>query len=248
MLPHHKGTGYKNATGITAFALLLTIWFLWVIRTDGPFGRFVGRPRTEWLDDGRTEVLLDDFSYVDPSGSRWLAPKGSKTDGASIPQRFWSLIGGPYSGKYKYAALIHDVACEERTRTSSDVHRMFYFACRCGGVSKTKAMLMYCAVSCKGPSWIIVDPSDLPAHLAVSMTRPFVIPLPDAPPSKSESLSFLRECEEFLRSRDPDFDELTDFINRRYVSERERQWFEEWKRQERNRARKYEELKKKGSN
>jgi uncharacterized protein DUF1353 len=59
------------------------------------WGRFVGTVKTEWHEDGRTMHLLDNFGYVDGAGNVWTAPKGHKIDGASIPQVFWSFIGGP---------------------------------------------------------------------------------------------------------------------------------------------------------
>ena len=42
----------------------------------------------------------------------WTAPKGAKVDGASIPQLFWTPIGGPFEGKYRYASVIHDTECD----------------------------------------------------------------------------------------------------------------------------------------
>tara|TARA_Y100000310_G_scaffold221436_2_gene223020 strand:+ start:4695 stop:5126 length:432 start_codon:yes stop_codon:yes gene_type:complete len=40
------------------------------------------------------------------------APKGTKTDGASIPRFFWRLIGPPLHADYAPAAVIHDAAYE----------------------------------------------------------------------------------------------------------------------------------------
>ncbi|HEX9305213.1 MAG TPA: DUF1353 domain-containing protein [Thermoanaerobaculia bacterium] len=119
----------------------------------GPFGHFVGTVKTEWIEPDRKMRLLDDFAYVDPSGVEWKAPKGSVVDGASIPQVLWSVVGSPYTGEYRNASVVHDVACEERDRTWQDVHRMFYEACRAGGVGEQKAKLMYAAVYHFGPKW-----------------------------------------------------------------------------------------------
>ncbi len=59
-------------------------------------GYFVGVVKTLWKEDGRNMTLLEDLSYVDPDGLEWKAPAGSTTDGASIPQMAWSIIGGPF--------------------------------------------------------------------------------------------------------------------------------------------------------
>jgi len=119
----------------------------------GPFGHFVGTVKTEWIEPDRKMRLLDDFAYVDPAGVLWEAPKDSVVDGASIPQVLWSVVGSPYTGEYRNASVVHDVACEKRDKPWQDVHRMFYEACRAGGVGEQKAKLMYAAVYHFGPKW-----------------------------------------------------------------------------------------------
>jgi hypothetical protein len=80
------------------------------------FGTFVGKVVTEWLDDGRKMKLIEGFGYIDPSGVRWDAPAGWVVDGASIPRIGWSLIGGPFEGRYRNASVIHDIACDQKQR------------------------------------------------------------------------------------------------------------------------------------
>lgn len=121
------------------------------------WGRFVGAVVARWLDDGRQMQLVEPFAYVDPRELRWEAGAGAIVDGASIPRAFWSLIGGPFEGRFRDASVVHDVACEERTRPWEDVHRMFYEACRCGGVAVVKAKTMYYAVQHFGPRWRIEE-------------------------------------------------------------------------------------------
>jgi hypothetical protein len=115
---------------------------------------YEGVVRTEWLNDGRTMMLINDFTFVDSAGRRWVAKKGSRVDGASIPQPLWST-GGPYEGRYRDASVVHDVYCDEtpKTRTWKAVHRMFYEAMLVSAVSKSRALLMYGAVYRHGPRW-----------------------------------------------------------------------------------------------
>ncbi len=80
------------------------------------FGLFVGSVSAKWLDDGRRMELIEPFSYLAPNNVTWNAPKGSIVDGASIPQIAWSVIGGPFEGKYRPASVIHDVACDQKSR------------------------------------------------------------------------------------------------------------------------------------
>lgn len=117
------------------------------------FGSFEGEVATVWLPDGRKMRLTSDFAYRDPVGKRWVAPKDSVIDGASVPQIFWTPVGGPFEGPYRKASVLHDVACVERTETWQAVHKMFYYAMRAASVSESRAALMYAAVYKFGPRW-----------------------------------------------------------------------------------------------
>lgn len=121
--------------------------------TSTSWGHFVGIVKTKWHDDGRTMTLLDDFGYVDAGNFAWKAPKGRNIDGASIPQVFWTFIGGPFEGKYRNASVVHDYECDVKQRPWRSVHRMFYNASRCGGVEETRAKVIYAAVYHFGPRW-----------------------------------------------------------------------------------------------
>jgi len=117
------------------------------------FGYYEGNIVTKWEDDGRFMTLIETVKYVDPSGLEWIAPAGSRTDGASIPQIAWTLVGGPYEGKHRKAAVFHDVACVEKTRAWEQVHRMFYSAMQAAGVPELTAKQMFAAVYAFGPKW-----------------------------------------------------------------------------------------------
>jgi hypothetical protein len=121
------------------------------------WGRFVGDVVARWSDNGRDMTLTEPFAYVDPRSVRWDAPAGAVVNGASIPRAFWSVIGGPFEGRFRNASVVHDVACEIRTRDWQAVHRMFYEACRCGGVAVVKAKTMYYAVWHFGPRWRVEE-------------------------------------------------------------------------------------------
>ena len=117
------------------------------------FGRYVGEVKTKWLDDGRRMELLENFLFIGPDGVEWDAPKGWVIDGASIPQIAFSLVGGPYDKPYRAASVIHDVACDRKSRHWEDVHLAFFHAMRASGVSSVKAKVMYAAVYTFGPRW-----------------------------------------------------------------------------------------------
>ncbi len=123
-------------------------------------GTFSGNPRAEWLVDpqdpadprDRCMQLLEDFWYDDPAGRRWPAPKGSVVNGASIPAALWSTVGSPYTGPYRRASVVHDVACAaaharpDPDGRRAEADRMFYHACLAGGCSWSQAELLYAGV------------------------------------------------------------------------------------------------------
>lgn len=114
-----------------------------------PNGAFSGNPKTEWLTEAgadRNMRLLDDFWYDDPNGRRWEAPAGSIVNGASIPEALWSSVGSPYTGDYRRASVVHDVACDTPGIVREDADDMFYWACRTGGCSAAQAKVLYLGV------------------------------------------------------------------------------------------------------
>jgi len=117
------------------------------------WGRFGGTVETRWENDGVTMVLLNELRYTDPYGEVWVAPAGARVNGASIPRAFWSLIGGPFDGKYRNASVLHDVAYEEQSRPWEEADRMFYNAMRCSGVGAVTAKTMYYALRRHGRHW-----------------------------------------------------------------------------------------------
>jgi hypothetical protein len=146
-------------------------------------GEYIGEVVATWLPDNRKMRLLNAFEYRDPKGRRWPVPAGAIVDGASIPQPFWSVIGGPFEGAYRAASVIHDHWCETRTRTHLDVHQMFYDAMLTSGVGDKKAWLMYQAVLRFGPFWKdpripeecqIIDKSYDFSRCARNSTKPLV--------------------------------------------------------------------------
>jgi Protein of unknown function (DUF1353) len=133
----------------------------------GGYGKFVGTVKTEWIDTGSEMTLLEDFSYIGPDNAEWKCPKGSKIDGASIPQFLWTVIGSPYTGLYRKASVPHDIACQERKKSSDEVHLMFYNACLAAGCSETDAKVLYAGVLIGGPDWEVAGGPVTPAAAGI---------------------------------------------------------------------------------
>jgi hypothetical protein len=104
-------------------------------------------------DDGRHFQLVEPYGFVATDGQSWPVPKGAVTDGASIPWYLWSAIGGPFEGKYRSAAVVHDYYCDVRVRTWQATDRMFYEGMIAAGVDDMQARIMYAAVRQFGPHW-----------------------------------------------------------------------------------------------
>lgn len=95
-----------------------------------PHGRFHGRVVTIWLDskgeDRRMKLHPDtDLVFERGSGEVVVAFPGLEFDGASIPVWAWPLIGSPFTGKYRKAAVIHDQMCHDQTRPAKEAHWIF---------------------------------------------------------------------------------------------------------------------------
>jgi Protein of unknown function (DUF1353) len=117
------------------------------------WGYYSGAPEAKWDPNGRDMILLSELRYTDPQGVVWIAPAGARFDGASIPRSLWSVMGGPFEGKYRNASVLHDVAYEEHNRPWEDCDRMFYNAMRCSGVGAVEAKTMYYALYKFGHHW-----------------------------------------------------------------------------------------------
>jgi hypothetical protein len=119
----------------------------------GAQGRFEGDLVLKALADGRTMELVQPFKYVDSQGVEWPVPSLTHVDGASIPSVFWSIIGAPYTGKYREASVIHDYYCQTRSQHWKAVHRVFYDGMLARKVEPIQAKIMYLAVYRFGPRW-----------------------------------------------------------------------------------------------
>ena len=189
----------KKIIVILSLAVILIALGVYSLRPiDLIRAHYIGDLVTKVLPDGRNLELVEPYSYVDSNGRQWGVPAGTIVDGASIPLPFWSIIGGPFSGKYRDASVIHDYYCDTKHRDWRDVHSVFHEAMRKSRVSETTAMLMYYAVYRFGPRWEVnkYQPS-CPPRILCSMTRGVGLEFVE------ESLSYIQaDMEEFQRFAD----------------------------------------------
>lgn len=123
--------------------------------------RFDGDVTTTWLIQSEAMRLASEFTFIDSRNDKWIAPQGLMTDGASIPRPFWTILGGPFEGPYRRAAVMHDAAYQAhgKMRTAmgwwrlydrSDADRMLYEGMLTDGCPKFKALAIYYAVRAFG--------------------------------------------------------------------------------------------------
>lgn len=126
--------------------------------TSALYGTFHGKVVTEWLDssgEDRRMRLTDqtDLTFERPTGEVIAALRGLEFDGASIPVWAWPLIGSPFTGRFRKAAVIHDTLCHLQQRPSRACHWIFREMLRALGVGRFRARLMYVALLIGGSKW-----------------------------------------------------------------------------------------------
>jgi hypothetical protein len=159
---------------------------------DRGWGRFSGDPVARWAPDGSRMILMKPFTFWENDLTEWTAKAGAILDGASIPRAFWTLVGSPFRGKYRYASVIHDYHCDAQVKRWEAVHVMFYYACRAGGTPEAQAKILYYAVYWFGPRW-----GSRESTAPESMGRPF-----DLPTTRLETV------EKFIVDSNPDLNAI----------------------------------------
>jgi hypothetical protein len=166
------------------------------------WGYYSGAPVTRWDSDGRNMTLLSELRYTDPKGETWIAPAGSKVDGASIPRYLWSLMGGPFEGKYRNASVLHDVSYDQHNRPWQDCDRMFYNAMRCSGVSAAEAKTMYYALYKFGRHW------KFPIKRAKPLTPSELLAQGEVPRASPVNTNEVNTARDWIRNADPSLEEI----------------------------------------
>lgn len=129
-------------------------------KTAALHGTMRGDVVTIWLKskgEARRMRLHSDttLTFERPTGEILRAKVGLEIDGASIPVWAWPLIGSPFTGKYREAAVIHDTLCAPsvRDRPAKEAHWVFREMLRALGVGRVRARLMYLALLIGGSKW-----------------------------------------------------------------------------------------------
>ena len=63
--------------------------------------------RAEYLGNNNWK-LFNEFQYISPKYGNVIVPIGFVTDGASVPDFLYSIMGSPWQGGWEMPAVIHD--------------------------------------------------------------------------------------------------------------------------------------------
>ena len=134
--------------------LLATAVMLSTARGGEP-GSFEGKVVVEWMDDPFVTAmrLVEEFRFRQAKGKVWTVPRGQVLDGKGIPPLFRDLIGQPFDGGFRKAAVIYDFAAHRMTEPWEDAMRMFYEASVAEGVPPADAKAMYLVLATQGSRW-----------------------------------------------------------------------------------------------
>ena len=122
---------------------------------DPGLGSFDGRVVVEWLDDPfvPTMRLVEPFEYRQSQGKAWKVPEGYVIKGRGMPPLFRDLVGQPFNGGYRKAAIVYDHATEAMKDPWDDAQRMFMEASIVEGVTRPEAKAMYMLLRAQGSRW-----------------------------------------------------------------------------------------------
>ena len=115
-------------------------------------GKFSSFPHIAYIPpDFKMFKVKGDFEYYADDGKVVAVLQGFVSDGASIPQFAWSIIGARW-GKYGWAAVIHDWTYKFRLYSRLECDKIFLWAMRDLGVGWLRRTTMY--NFCRWFAWI----------------------------------------------------------------------------------------------
>jgi hypothetical protein len=116
-------------------------------------GRWRSEAQVYLLRDAPFVELAAPLEWEEPDGRVVSVPVGFRSDGATIPQWAWSLVGGRLDGRYRRAAILHDWQCVTQKEPPLVVHARFREAMLADAVAPLVAWAFWLVVRVAGPTW-----------------------------------------------------------------------------------------------
>ena len=103
-------------------------------------------------------ILNEDFS-IRVKDNVYTIKAGFDFDGASIPRRFWNIVGHPMGVRKMVAAMIHDAAYASHIITRKEADKLFMQLLKAYCVGLSVTLSCYTAVAAFG--WTMYPKTDL---------------------------------------------------------------------------------------
>ena len=118
-------------------------------------GGFEGRVVIERLDEGFVPSMrvVEDFGFRQAKGKVWKVRRGEVFDGKGMPPLLCDLLGSPYEGSFRNAAMVYESATQRMTEKWDEAQRMFFEAAVAEGVAVRDAKVMYLLLAVQGSRW-----------------------------------------------------------------------------------------------
>lgn len=137
--------------------LCLVMLVVWPGEGGAEQGEFEGKVVVEWVDEGFVPSmrLMQDFGFRQAQGKLWVAARGQVLEGKAMPPLFRDLVGQPFDGGFRKAAVVYDAAAQKMTEHWQHSQRMFFDASVVEGVPEPEAKVMYLVLAAQGTRWEI---------------------------------------------------------------------------------------------
>ncbi len=114
---------------------------------------FNAYPKISFVHNKDKIVLESAMAYYDVRSKQlFVVPEGFISDGCSIPQALWSVLGHPFSKEVRVAAILHDFLYRNNVISRKKADQMFFDALVSEGMSEELAQAFYLGVRLGGAS------------------------------------------------------------------------------------------------
>ena len=124
-------------------------------------GGFEGKIVVERIDEGFVPSMrvVEDFGFRQAMGKFWQVRRGEVLEGKGMPPLLCDLVGSPYEGSFRNAAMVYESATQRRTEKWDEAQRMFFEAAVAEGVALRDAKVMYLLLAIQGSRWEVLGSS-----------------------------------------------------------------------------------------
>ena len=115
-------------------------------------GQWLTPLQSDWVDGADEIEVTSPLMYRGDDGNLYIAPRYTRSNGASIPRLLWSCLGHPFQHDTRRPAVMHDhhYTLADMPRARADA--IFYESMIANGCRRSKARAFYWGVRVGG--WV----------------------------------------------------------------------------------------------